>query len=452
MRRWKIEWNKWRILLCLLLSVCGLRLAIAQEPLDVESYRDTIALPGLSYEMLVGADTLMWPDTAQVWLRFFAELEALRAGKDTVVTIVQLGDSHIQAGSLSGQVMRAFHHAFGNAGRGWIAPFKLGKSNEPDDYFIKSVVKDWVCGRCIQRERKTPIGIGGIGIRSYSPSINWDVIITPINGAGYAFNKAILYRGDRSMPLLPADRSKQEVRLAYADSVCAPGMVADTFYATQQIDTMWLHSSRKERGSDRLLPASSFKNLYYGLSLTNGAPGVLYHSIGVNGAMYVHYSDSAYVRQLALLKPSLLILSLGTNETFGRSFRSEEFAGQVRNFLNLVKHYLPNAAILLTTPPECYKRIWVNKKRQFARNTHTEQAAAALCKVAKEEGVACWDLFRATGGKQSCKRWLNKHLLGRDRVHFTREGYREQGTMLFRALMQTDNHLHIEYADNYDID
>ena len=215
---------------------------------------------------------------------------------------------------------------------------------------------------------------------------------------------------------------------------------------------MWLHSSRKERGSDRLLPASSFKNLYYGLSLTNGAPGVLYHSIGVNGAMYVHYSDSAYVRQLALLKPSLLILSLGTNETFGRSFRSEEFAGQVRSFLNLVKHYLPNTAILLTTPPECYKRIWVNKKRQFARNTHTEQAAAALCKVAKEEGVACWDLFRATGGKQSCKRWLNKHLLGRDRVHFTREGYREQGTMLFRALMQTYNHLHIEYADNYDID
>ena len=398
MRRWKIEWNKWRILLSLLLSVCGLRLAIAQEPLDVESHRDTIALPSLSYEMLVGADTLMWPDTAQVWLRFFAELEALRAGKDTVVTIVQLGDSHIQAGSLSGQVMRAFHHAFGNAGRGWIAPFKLGKSNEPDDYFIKSVVKDWVCGRCIQRERKTPIGIGGIGIRSYSPSINWDVIITPINGAGYAFNKAILYRGDRSMP------------------------------------------------------ASSFKNLYYGLSLTNGAPGVLYHSIGVNGAMYVHYSDSAYVRQLALLKPSLLILSLGTNETFGRSFRSEEFAGQVRSFLNLVKHYLPNTAILLTTPPECYKRIWVNKKRQFARNTHTEQAAAALCKVAKEEGVACWDLFRATGGKQSCKRWLNKHLLGRDRVHFTREGYREQGTMLFRALMQTYNHLHIEYADNYDID
>ena len=49
MRRWKIEWNKWRILLCLLLGVGGIRFAIAQEPLDVESHRDRIALPILSY-------------------------------------------------------------------------------------------------------------------------------------------------------------------------------------------------------------------------------------------------------------------------------------------------------------------------------------------------------------------------------------------------------------------
>ena len=79
-----------------------------------------------------------------------------------VVNILQLGDSHIQAGHLSGQVMRLFHHAFGNAGRGWIAPFKLSKTNEPDDYFINSVVRDWTAGRCIQRVPKTPIGIGGI--------------------------------------------------------------------------------------------------------------------------------------------------------------------------------------------------------------------------------------------------------------------------------------------------
>ena len=98
--------------------------------------------------------------------------------------------------------MRLFQQAFGNAGRGWIAPFKLSKTNEPDDYFIKSVAKDWIAGRCIQHVRKTPIGIGGIGIKSVSPSINFDVVITPNNGAGYEFNEAILYRGEKSMPML----------------------------------------------------------------------------------------------------------------------------------------------------------------------------------------------------------------------------------------------------------
>ena len=160
--------------------------------LDSLAVRDTVALPPLSYSMKVGKDTLILPDSSKEWNNFFNELDSLRAGKDTAITIVQLGDSHIQAGHLSGRVMRLFQQAFGNAGRGWIAPFKLSKTNEPDDYFIKSVAKDWIAGRCIQHVRKTPIGIGGIGIKSVSPSINFDVVITPNNGAGYECNEAIL--------------------------------------------------------------------------------------------------------------------------------------------------------------------------------------------------------------------------------------------------------------------
>ena len=446
MKRWRIEWSRGKVLVLWLWTLVALFPLAAQTEVSGESVgesvrvgRDTVALPPLSYAMRVGADTLMWPDSSAVWCRFFAELEALREGKDTVITIVHLGDSHIQAGHFSGRVMRAFHQEFGNAGRGWIAPFKLGKSNEPDDYFIKSNVNDWICGKCIQHEPKTPIGLGGIGIRSFSPSIHWDVIITPINGAGYAFNRAILYRDEQAMPFVPAKGSKADVRWIGADSLCAPRVIADTLYSAQLIDTLHLQTSRRKVGTDEELPASAFKNLYYGLSLTNGAPGILYHSIGVNGAMFVHYSDTAYVKQLRLLRPSLLIISLGTNETFGRRFQAAEFEGQVKQFLALVKHYMPQTAVLLTTPPECYKRIRVNKKRQFTRNTQTEVAAAVLCKVAAEEGIACWDLFQTTGGKQSCKRWLSQHLLGRDRIHFMREGYHEQGVLLFRALMRAYN-------------
>ena len=409
-------------------------------PADSLSVHDTVPLPAFAYSMKMSEDTLILPDSRELWERFFDELDSLRAGKDTVVTIVHLGDSHIQAGHLSGRTMRLLHQAFGNAGRGWIAPFKLGRSNEPDDYFIKSVVRNWVAGRCVQRKRKTPVGIGGIGIQSTSPSIDFDVIMTPKNGAGYAFNEAILYRGEESMRMLPAGTLKDSVRLFRADTVCAPGVLADTFRISRLTDTLQIQSTRRKEGTDKLLPASFFTNLYYGFQLRNGKAGILYHSIGVNGAMYVNYTEEDYVRQLVSLKPSLLIISLGTNETFGRRFSSEEFSGQIKAFLSLVKKESPNTAILLTTPPECYKRVWVNKKRTYARNTNTERAARTIRKVAQEESVACWDLFTITGGKNSCRKWYNARLMNRDRIHFKKEGYQEQGTLLFQALIDSYNH------------
>ncbi|WP_199715352.1 GDSL-type esterase/lipase family protein [Parabacteroides sp. TM07-1AC] len=412
---------------------------------DTLTVPDTVALPAVSYKMGAAVDSVLLSekdscvsDYAPLH-HFFAALDSLRAGKDTVVTVVQLGDSHIQAGHYSGRVMRLLQQQFGNAGRGWIAPFKLSKTNEPDDYFISSVIKEWVAGRCIQHNRKCPIGPGGIGIQSVSPSINFDISMAPNNGAGYSFNQAVIYRGEKSMPMLPAGKRKDSVETVLGQTACAPGVIADTFRISGLIDTLQLQSTRRKQGTDKLLPASSFKNLYYGFNLTNGKPGILYHSVGVNGAMYVNYTDEEYVRQLALLNPSLLIISLGTNETFGRRFNRSEFAGQIEDFISLVKKQMPHTAILLTTPPECYKRVYVNKKRTYVRNENTERAAKAIVDVARREGVACWDLFAATGGKTSSAKWHKAGLMGRDRVHFTKEGYQAQGTLLYRALMQTYN-------------
>lgn len=406
---------------------------------DTIQVRDSVMLPSLSYSMRVGVDTINIPDSSEVWCAFISELDSLRAGKDTVINIVHLGDSHIQAGYYSGRLMRLFHGAFGNAGRGWISPLKLSRVNEPDDYFIKSVARDWVVGRCIQRNKRAPIGIGGIGIKSLSPSINFDIIVTPNNGAGYEFNEVVLYRGEKSMPMLPAGVLKDSVFTSFADSTCAPGLLADTFRISNHIDTLQLQSTRRKAGTDTLLPASSFNNLYYGLQLRNGKSGILYHSIGVNGAMYVNYTDESYIRQLALLKPSLLIISLGTNETFGRRFNMAEFSSQIDALLSLVKREMPKTAILLTTPAECYRRTRVNKQRVYVRNDNIERAARAIKESAQKNGVACWDLFGVTGGKNSCRKWFNSRLMGRDRIHFRKEGYQEQGTLLFRALMNRYN-------------
>lgn len=450
--------TKWLINLCVLLALIALtvrarnlspsRMSLQEGGSalqDTLTAPDTVALPYASYKMGTAVDSILLPEhdscrSAYAPLHhFFAALDSLRAGKDTVVTIVQLGDSHIQAGHYSGRTMRLMQQQFGNAGRGWIAPFKLSKTNEPDDYFVSSVIREWVAGRCIQRTRKCPVGPGGIGIQSVSPSINFDISMAPNNGAGYSFNQAVLYRGEKSMPMLPVGKWKDSVETVLSQAACAPGVVADTFRIACLVDTLQLQSTRRKQGTDKLLPASSFRNLYYGFNLTNSQPGILYHSVGVNGAMFVNYTDENYVRQLALLDPSLLIISLGTNETFGRRFTRSEFAGQIESFISLVKKQMPHTAILLTTPPECYKRVYVNKKRTYVRNENTERAAKAIVDVARREGLACWDLFATTGGKNSSAKWRKAGLMGRDRVHYTKEGYQEQGTLFYRALMQTYN-------------
>lgn len=439
----KIRRGCWVVLGLLLLvsawaqTVWQVRQKQHKEALPPDTVALPLPLPGMWIE---GRDTLqLLADTVGNPLaRFFAGLDSLKAGKDTVITVVHLGDSHIQAGRYSGKVMRLLHREFGNAGRGWIAPYKLNRTNEPDDYFIRSAIRDWTGGRITQRRKKTAIGMGGIGVRSFSPSINLNVIVTPKNGAGYAFNQAILYRRDKAMPMLPTDKSKEITDAFLADSAYA-GVKADTFRLKGLADTLLLHSTRRKQGTDQLLPASSFNNTYYGFSLTNGQAGVLYHAVGVNGAMYVHYTDSDYVGRLALLRPQLLIVSLGTNETFGRRFSGIEFSEQVKRFLHLVKQVMPEVEILLTTPPECYKRTYVNKKRVYVRNENTEKAAAALKQIAKEEGLACWDLFAATGGRLSSRKWLNQRLMTRDRIHFTQKGYEDQGVLLYRALMNAYN-------------
>ncbi len=367
---------------------------------------------------------------------FLAQLDSLLAGKDTVVRIVHLGDSHLQAGYYSGEAMRLLQEQFGNAGRGWIAPFKLSRSNEPEDYFIRSVVKEWKAGRCIQNNPACPWGIGGIGIETMSPSATFTFGVTPEKGAGYDFKEAILYRAEKSMPMVPYGTDKDSVRVFRADTLCAPDILADTFRLSSLTASLPLEPPRRKQGTDSLLPAELFTNRYYGFSLSNGKPGLLYHTIGVNGAMYVNYTSETYVKQLAVLKPALLIISLGTNEAFGRNFTEEEFTGQIDAFLRLARKEMPNTVFLLTTPAECYKRIRIKKRRRYVRNESMARMAGAIARYAQSEGIACWDLFAATGGKQSCKLWLNAGLFRADHIHFTPEGYKEQGKLLYKALVR----------------
>ncbi len=375
-------------------------------------------------------------DPAHSLDQFLEELDMLMQGKDTTIQIVHLGDSHVQAGFYTGETMRLLHDAFGNAGRGWIAPYKLARDNEPNDYFITSTkVKNWTVGRCTRNLSEGSWGPGAIGIQTNASSVDFTVSIAPNNGAGYEFSQAILYRGERALPLLPEGMDDNRENVVWGTEASSPGVIVDTFKLSNKTSELRLQSVPR---SSRVF-AQSASASYYGFVLTNGQPGILYHSVGQNGAMFVNYTNSEYIRQLSLLDPSLLIITLGTNETFGSRFSTSEFLSQVDRFVKMVKHYLPFTTLVLTTPAESYRSVRIRRrKRRYKRNENIGLVARAIKDYAMREGIACFDLYGMTGGSDSCSKWLNSSYLGRDRIHFNVAGYQEQGKLLYKALIRSE--------------
>lgn len=91
----------------------------------------------------------------------FARLE--RGEKQLPVAILQLGDSHVQAGFFPNRVRSRLQMLFGDAGRGLIAPLRLSGTNEPPDYAIASSGK-WTASRCTQVSPDEMPGVTGMAL------------------------------------------------------------------------------------------------------------------------------------------------------------------------------------------------------------------------------------------------------------------------------------------------
>lgn len=352
-------------------------------------------------------------------------LYQLKMDPDSVkrpLSIVHLGDSHIQAGFLTGAVMRNLQNEFGNAGRGLVVPLRLAKTNAPRDYMISSN-STWQRGRLIQRKNTLPIGVGGIALAAENEKIDFTLKLREKEQDKYAFNQITVF-SDEEAPTLNVNKQL----LSLFDPL-KEYPYAYRLQLGEMTDSIRLNASGATPG----------KSTYYGFSLENGKPGVLYHSIGINGAHYLDYQNESLIKQTQALKPDLIVLSLGTNEAFGRNFNNIEFKRQVSGMIKLVKEANPNSALLLTIPAECYVKRKVNNKIVYSANTKVARVRSVLIDYAKENGIAYWDLFELTGGAGSSKNWFNNKLMSRDRIHFTEEGYQLQGELLFNAFITEYN-------------
>jgi len=183
-----------------------------------------------------------------------------------------------------------------------------------------------------------------------------------------------------------------------------------------------------------------------GIVEESGEHGILCHCIGINGATSKNFLDDKHISEISGLKPDLIIISLGTNESMGK-YDSEYHYKMMKNLFLSLKTACPDAAMLYTTPPGAFKAIYNKTKSRryrkiigFEDNTNTQNVAATIKLFAAENAVACWDLFNiAGGGENACKNWLVGNFYKHDRLHFLIEGYTLQGNLLYESLIDSYN-------------
>ena len=96
---------------------------------------------------------------------FYQKLYTLKKTGKGVVSVVHIGDSHIQADFLSGLVRNHLQQFFGNAGRGLVFPYQLAQSNAPPDISSSSNTV-WQFNRVAHPEIPIIPGISGYSIKT----------------------------------------------------------------------------------------------------------------------------------------------------------------------------------------------------------------------------------------------------------------------------------------------
>lgn len=340
---------------------------------------------------------------------------AFASADSTRATVLHIGDSHVQAEIATCRTRHHLQQRFGSAGRGLVAPLRIAGTNAPSDYNIMST-STFVSSRLMKMPWPTEMGFTGVAVRPVTGNFSFDL------------------RSPQPFSRVRVHWVGAPVSVAGVDGVIA--LMHDN--AVDGVTELSLDRSVSEA---RIRLSAAGETAVCGFELLDGDSGVAYHAIGNNGATFSSYTMlPAMGADVSRLSPDLIILSLGTNEAFGR-VSTGLFTTQIDNLVSDLRRHNPDAALLLVTPQECCRRLRVRRGRRRRRvttysvNTNIARLRQAILDYGRDNGVAVYDWYEVAGGAGSSARWLKHKLMNTDRIHLTRSGYTLQGDLFYDALL-----------------
>lgn len=343
---------------------------------------------------------------------------AFSCADSQVVSIVHIGDSHVQPEGNTRHVRSALQKRFGSAGRGMVAPLRMAGTNSPADYSLSSG-SDYISSRLMKAGHPAGMGMSGVAVAPAGGNL-LDLTVK----ADQPFDRVRIHTtGDASVDVCDVDSS----------------LMAGYISPTSCLTELLLTDAATEATLHLLVPQGSSITA---MELLSGNCGVEYSAIGNNGATYSAYNGIAgFGEAVARMHPQLIVLSLGTNEGFG-TVTEDGLCTQIAALMGELRRHNPQAQFLLTTPQECYKRTYVRSGGKRRRRVGAYQVNGNVARVrdiinmyALSHHIPVWDWYEVSGGSGSGAKWLKHGLMNKDRLHLTWPGYSLQGELLAQALL-----------------
>jgi LysM repeat protein len=456
-----------------LIVLLGLIFSVSLSAQVVDSTMVEVDTLGMEAKVKYGENAI---SNTKALEKFFEKLYALETAKNGKVRVAHIGDSHIQADLFTGVIRKSLQDKFGNGGLGFSFPHNLARTN--GSYFIKySSNESWNNHRITKEKNGSPIGLSGISLTTRAKDFAVEI---NVKDNAYQFNTLKIVSPNNANMFDVATSSKtivlesnvpkkikhkikngeaisiiaEKYNVSVAELKRANGLKNNNIRAgkilkipTNEMQKRSIkrsefiplslteesnsHSFYSETMMDKiyLIPNKAASNFALnGLVFEKNEPGITYSNIGVNGAKASDYNKyPLFFDQVSALQADLIIVSLGTNETFDK-MPVKDYMGQINTFIANIKAKNPNSEILvMSTPPSLlYRRSLNHFADDYAREINSQSTIV---------GHASWDLFAIMGGMYGVNRNYRQGLMSGDKVHYSKAGYEKQGALFSEALL-----------------
>ena len=366
---------------------------------------------------------LIYPGDSLPMERFFEKLDSVVFFGGNV-NIMHIGGSHVQAGVFT-QQFRDNLLGIGTdliGGQNFVFPFTAGKTNNPS-YFMVKYTGEWdYCRNAVKREYEKRLGLAGAAITTTDNEASVSIITRERYPSHqppeYTFNK---------VTVLGFSETENVVPVVGCDGTVIHGNYNESqssyvFDLPQYTDSVCI-----------LFDTVPGEFTLTGVLLESGMSGICVHGIGVNGASVPSYLRCVdFERDLALIKPDLVIFSIGINDAADQDFTEFCFKHNYKELINTIQRVSPDCALLFVTNNDSYKKV---RKNKYEVNPNGLVVERVFMELGATYNAAVWDQFDIMGGLKSMEEWEKAGLAKKDKVHFTSEGYRLLGDLLYNALM-----------------